>query len=107
MGLSLDKGYLSWFSPTLIYCIITSEILKAPLYKGTFGAYEMCFTQRLHVLFCVCVSGMCSLEWPTSDQEWIALTRRHLESHEAERQQWLDTLAALVTSLDQVRTHTT
>ena len=48
---------------------------------------------------------VCSVEWPTSDQEWIALTRRHLESHEADRQQWLDTLATIVTTLDQVYIH--
>ena len=45
-----------------------------------------------------------SLEWPTSDEEWISLTRRHLESHEAEKQQWLDVLATLFTTLEQVWT---
>jgi hypothetical protein len=42
------------------------------------------------------------LEWPSTNQEWISLTRKHLQSHEAQRQQWLHSLSTLATTLEQV-----
>ena len=108
--------------PNTLYILGTSTV--QPL-SSTCLCLSFCLSVCLYVCLSACVSvclpvGLslslpqaCShislsfplslrMEWPTTKTEWISLMRRHLESHEAERQKCLDTVSSLVSALEQV-----